>query len=464
MPVNRRAAGPRYLLVTSGSHGDLHPFIGLTRALLALGRAATLVTNPYHGDLVRAAGLPYVPAGAREDIERIVADPAIWNPRRGIAVMFADFARQAGLLVDALDRIAAADAGGGAAGPPTAAPAGPRIAIVHPLAVPAAAIARALGRIDRIVVVWLAPTNLRTCTDPLEIGPLQVPRWVPLSWRRALWRLADRRYVDPVAVAQVNRARAAHGLPPIVHLLDHMAQAPDLGLALFPDWFAAPRPDWPRPLLQGGFPLVDPAGAGRLPAALEAFLRDGPPPLVFTAGTENRHAAGFLAAARDASLALGRRALLLSRDAAQVPAGLPPSIRHAPYAPLADLLPQAAALVHHGGIGTSAEALRAGVPQLVTPFAWDQFGNAARLVGLGVARQSPVRRLRGRTLARALAELLADGDVALRCRESAARLARPADLGALLQRMEAQLALAILDGSMPAPADDRPAVPAASPG
>ena len=56
------------------------------------------------------------------------------------------------------------------------------------------------------------------------------------------------------------------------------------------------------------------------------------------------------------------------------------------YVPHSALLPRAAAVVHHGGIGTSAQALRAGVPQLVVPFFADQHDNAARLGRLGVAR------------------------------------------------------------------------------
>ena len=58
------------------------------------------------------------------------------------------------------------------------------------------------------------------------------------------------------------------------------------------------------------------------------------------------------------------------------------------YAPYSTVFPRAAVNIHHGGIGTSAQALRAGLPQLVRPQAYDQFDNARRLIDLGVA---PVR-------------------------------------------------------------------------
>src|SRR5262249_33834850 len=136
------------------------------------------------------------------------------------------------------------------------------------------------------------------------------------------------------------------------------------------------------------------------------FLTDGEPPVVFTPGTGNRHARDFFAAAADACVRLGRRGLFLTRFAEQLPAQLPDGVRHFAWVPLSKLLPHASALVHHGGIGTSAAALAAGIPQVVMPFSHDQPDNAARLERLGVARPLPVRRFRGPALAAELGQLL----------------------------------------------------------
>lgn len=106
----------------------------------------------------------------------------------------------------------------------------------------------------------------------------------------------------------------------------------------------------------------------------------------------------------------------------QVPAELPAGVRHFPYVPFSQVLPRAAALAHHGGIGTSAQALAAGVPQLVMPMAHDQPDNAARLRRLGVAASVPRRRFRGPAVARALGELLDSKEVAENCASVAARL------------------------------------------
>ena len=96
-----------------------------------------------------------------------------------------------------------------------------------------------------------------------------------------------------------------------------------------------------------------------------------------------RHGAEFFRAAVEACGMLGRRGILLTRHARQLPTPLPGSVRHVAFAPFEELLPLCAAVVHHGGIGTTARALAAGTPQLVLPLAWDQPDNAARVRRLG---------------------------------------------------------------------------------
>ena len=119
-----------------------------------------------------------------------------------------------------------------------------------------------------MVAAWLAPHNLRSCHDPLMVGPLRIPAWVPMAWRRALWRRIDQRYIDPVALPELNAARQAVGLPPVAHFLPHLGAVPDQSVTLFPAWYAATAPDWPQPLLRGGFPLFEPAGHTTLPPAV----------------------------------------------------------------------------------------------------------------------------------------------------------------------------------------------------
>ncbi|HEY4078790.1 MAG TPA: nucleotide disphospho-sugar-binding domain-containing protein [Rhizomicrobium sp.] len=155
-------------------------------------------------------------------------------------------------------------------------------------------------------------------------------------------------------------------------------------IGFFPDWFAATRSGMPDDIEPTGFPLFDDALIPALPAPLEAFLQQGPPPVIFTPGSFMRQAGAFFRASLTACERLGLRAVFLTPYRDQIPDSLPPGILHFSYVALQRLAPRAAALVSHGGIGTCAQALKAGIPQLLTPVFFDQFDNAARLEALGV--------------------------------------------------------------------------------
>ena len=114
---------------------------------------------------------------------------------------------------------------------------------------------------------------------------------------------------------------------------------------------------------------------------------------------------------------LGRRGILLTRHRAHLPPSLPPEMVHVEYAPFSELLPRCAAIVHHGGMGTSAQAMAAGIPQLVTPMAHDQLDNAVRMEKLGVAKWVLVKKFDAKTAAPLLEGLLNSPAVAEACRD-----------------------------------------------
>lgn len=393
----------------------------MASALQARGRKVTFISHSYHARMVQSAGLPFIGFGTDEEYQRVIANPDLWHPQKAFSILMANFREWLEQIDEAIRSIPAQ---------------APQVAIAHPFAVPAAAISRERGVIQSIVAAYLAPANLRTCHDPLMIGPASVPRWVPMSWRRALWGFVDKVWIDPVAVAQINAAREPLGLAKVNSLFTHIAEAPDLSVTLFPSWFAPPVPDWPRPMIMSDFPLFEAGTQDGFTKELAAFLAGGEKPLVFTPGTGNIHAADFFARALAAVNRLGRRAIFLTRERSQVPADLPESVLWQPYVPLSALLPHAAVLVHHGGIGTMAEAFRAGIPQLVTPFAWDQFDNGARVASLGVGMVTLAQRLRPPKLARDLEALATSDAIRARCAQLAARFISPHDTTALCTEIE----------------------------
>ncbi len=123
----------------------------------------------------------------------------------------------------------------------------------------------------------------------------------------------------------------------------------------------------------------------------------------------------------EAARLLGRRAVLLTGKHAHTPPDTP-ELCHAGYAPYSLLFPHAAAVVHQGGVGTTAQALRAAKPMLVMPYSHDQPDNARRMQRLGVARVLPRERYMAARAARVLGGLLGDPAYAARAWAAAERL------------------------------------------
>jgi UDP:flavonoid glycosyltransferase YjiC (YdhE family) len=164
-----------------------------------------------------------------------------------------------------------------------------------------------------------------------------------------------------------------------------------------------------------------------LPTAVDRFLHDGEPPIVFTLGSSAVGAAGsFYEESVRAAERIGRRAILLvGSDARNRPSRpLPSTMLAVEYAPHAALFPRASAVVHHGGIGTTAAALHAGRPMLVVPHAHDQSDNAFRAGRLGVARVLPATRYRADRVSAHLQALLTVPAYRVRAGAVAERLAK----------------------------------------
>jgi UDP:flavonoid glycosyltransferase YjiC (YdhE family) len=403
----------KVLLIPLGSHGDVHPFVGLGLALRARGHDVTLITLGYFEKLVRSAGLDFVALPLAEDFEEGLKDPDLWHPRRGFALVV----RKSLLpyLRPIYDHIAERYVPGQTVVVPGSLAFGARVAQDR-LGVPVAS-------------VHLQPGVLRSEYHAPVLPGLFMPDWLPRFLKRWQYRLANALVIEPLLTPGLNAFRAEVGLPPVHDLMGGWWHSPRLVLGLFPDWYGPPQPDWPPQVRLTGFPLYDERELRDVPAELAEFLDAGPPPVVFTPGSANRHGHAFFAAAVEACRLLGRRGLLLTRFPEHLPASLPPEVRHFEYVPFSRVLPRAAALAHHGGIGTTAQALAAGIPQLIMPLAHDQPDNADRLRRLGVGRALPPARFCAPAVAHALDALLSSADVAARCRDYAGRIraSRPLD-------------------------------------
>jgi UDP:flavonoid glycosyltransferase YjiC (YdhE family) len=149
----------------------------------------------------------------------------------------------------------------------------------------------------------------------------------------------------------------------------------------------------------------------------------------------------FFQVALETCRAAGRRAILATKFPSQLPAVLPPEVFHASYAPFSLLLPRCAGIVHHGGIGTTSQALAAGAPQLIQPFSHDQPDNAARVRRLGCGDVIWPCEFTPNALARKLEALIDAPAVRARCAAVAERLRAEDAAARLLDTLAPWLAI-----------------------
>src|SRR5262245_27551808 len=415
----------RILLTSWGSFGDVYPYVGLAFALKGRGHHPVLATAEFYRPLIESLGFEFHPMGPMIDPSDQATIKRVLDPVRGADALVQD------ILLPSLDAdYAALDRAAQRAD----------VMVTHPItfAAPVVAQARGLPWVSTV----LAPMSFFSATDIPVLAP--APYLASLgrlgSWYgRVLSRFArasTRRWMEPVF--QLKRRL---GLPAGSHPLFEGQFSPKLTLALFSRVLASPQADWPPNVVITGSVFYN--GPELLQPELEAFLRAGAPPLVFTLGSSAVAAAGrFYEESLDAARRLHARAVLLTggfernvpRDSASVDTFV---VDRAPHQLL---FPRAAAVVHPGGAGTLAQALRGGRPMLVVPHAHDQPDNAARVTRLGVARTVRQHRYKGARVARELEQLLSDRrvqsraeDVGAIVRSEGGALAAAAALDALIQ-------------------------------
>lgn len=384
----------RILFATFGSLGDLHPVLAVAVELRRRGHEVAVATVAGYREKIGALGLGFHPLRPElslfdEELVRRIVD-SLRGPEfllrdillRNVATMHADLA---------------------------AAAAGADLLVTSELVYAAPILSEQRG------LPWisyaLAPLSYFSRHDP-PVPPVPVIR----AWGRALPRPllgfinSLGKWTTHSWWHPVRELRQQLGLGAGRNPIFEGKYAPLLDLALFSPALQPPQPDWPRQTVQTGFCFFDEAESAKplLPDPVARFLAAGEPPVVFTLGSSAVHAAGdFYGESARAAAILSRRALLLIGSNPPPPA-LPANVLAWDYLPYARIFPHASVIVHSGGVGTTAQALRAGRPTLVMPFAFDQFDNAARITRIGAGKTLPRHRYNAAEAARAIAPLLTE--------------------------------------------------------
>jgi UDP:flavonoid glycosyltransferase YjiC (YdhE family) len=260
-----------------------------------------------------------------------------------------------------------------------------------------------------------------------------VPLQLPHAANRALW-WATRLFLHHLLLGAVNRGRASIGLPPIRSIDEYLFGETPILLATDP--VVAPRdPGWPEHWRQVGYLFFD--DPMPLDPELDAWLRDGEPPVYVGFGSMSTpDTARVNREVIEAVSRTGHRGLLGAGWAGLGGDGLPAGWKAIAEAPHHRLFPRCGVVVHHGGSGTTANALRAGAAQVLVPHVLDQFYFAHRLEVCGIAPAPvPVASLRGDRLARAIEAATSTGGDARRA--AAERIAAADGVGEAALAVEA---------------------------
>ena len=377
-------AGCRALLITTGSRGDVQPFLVLAHALAEAGACPVVAAPRRFDNLAARFGVEFI--GLDDSILDLQDELVGAGPVRAVRSL----GRIRPLMRRWLDDLA--ELAHGKAGRAD-------IVVFTQKALGGASVAERL-KVPGLPA-QLIPTGPPTSAFRAPFAPVGTPRllyrasWLLVGAAEAPWRRM---------VAQWRSARLGLKTRPIP--FSRIVASRGILSAWSPRLLAAP-PEWRSSQSPLGFWRS--RETGTLPPDVERFLAAGPPPVVIGFGSMRHDDPTRLAReVMDGLRRAGRRGILLAGWSGLSASG-GGDVLAVEEAPLDGLLPRAAAIVHHGGVGTVGAALHSGTPQVISPFFGDQPFWAGRLRELGVAPR-PLRRITGEALAERLraADALAD--------------------------------------------------------
>lgn len=394
----------KVIIFAAGSDGDIHPHLGVGCELVARGHQVLFITSLNYIEMARDCGFEAITCLGEEEKEAFEASEkkgATGKVRARFHFFSDNVTKICQTVAKHLDDRT--------------------ILIAPPFAYTIAKLLH-LKYGTPYISTALAPSNiLCSLKNPPSFKSTQWFSRLPYSLRKLLFRSGERLIIDPLfrkLLKEPARLLDLKMAPPQRVVSDWLYSSQKI-LGLFSDWFCLRPEDWPDHIVATGFPLFHPENEVQdLSDGLSKFLNAGPPPIVFTAGTDTKNAREFFERSIRAVQSLDVRGIFLTRLADQLPP-LPNLIWHESYTSLRRLLPRASVLVHHGGIGTTAQALRAGTPQLILPQRMDQLDNGEHIerLGCGLVMKKDASRLSER-----LKTLLAEPKFRAACDQAQTRM------------------------------------------
>ena len=392
----------KFLLATMGTGGDLAPVIGLALELVQRGHGVTIASNGSHREKIERLGLDYLPLRPSLDQNQLQTwmRNAIQSSIEGNRYMVRDLVLpHVEWNYHQLEK-AAPDYD---------------VLLCHTLAYSVPLVAKKLGKpwVSFVIspLVYQAEYGRRRIIGRGSSRDFLWRMPLPPFVAKAIGSLG-KKIVEPW-VAPLKKLRESLDLPDLgdVHILEESQYSPHLNLALFSGLFAPTQKGWPQPMCQAGFVLHQQEKES-LSRETREFLDKGDSPLLFSLGTSGSGPEGqrFCEVAAETSLLMDKRAILVTGSNTDILQHIPRDERLLPiaYEPFSQLIPQIKTLVHIGGVGTIAQGLYEGKPQVLVPFTYEQCDNALRLQDLSVSATIPIARLNSSILCRKIKQVEED--------------------------------------------------------
>ena len=384
----------KIVLATFGSLGDLHPMLALAIELRGRGHEIVINTLEVYREKIAALGFKFYPM--RPDVNpddrelaKIIMDAKTGTEKLLREILIPNVRP---MFEDLMKAVEGAD-----------------LLISGEVVFAAASVAEKTG--IKWITTSLAPASFLSPHDPF-VPPtaqwLRHFRFLGATFHTGIYSLVHRlvaSWLEPY-----RNFRREIGLSETHDPIFKNKFSKLFHLAMFSKVLGKPQPDWHAPTLQTGFCFYDgQADLGKMPENLTEFLDAGESPIVFTLGSAAvMDARDFFEESAKAAQILNRRAVLLYGIFNEAPKITDENIVAFDYAPFSQILPRAACVVHQGGVGTTAQVLRAGVPALIMPYSHDQPDNAARCERLGVARTIAREKYKAEAATKELRQLLSD--------------------------------------------------------
>ena len=360
----------KILFSTFGSLGDIHPYLALALEAKARGHSPIIATSERYRSKIEALGVEFraIAPDLPPENEFAALAKRVMNEADGPRFLFEEILSPA-IRAQYTDLLRASEDAD--------------LLVTHPAVMAGPLVARKTKK--KWLSSVLSPISLWSRLDPAT--PPTMPQLDFLRVFGPLWGAFQVRAGHAVTrpwVAAVERLRVEENIEDAGHPMFSGQYSPSGTLALFSRHFCAPQRDWPVRTTATGFCFYDALGIGAKDDANDwrAWIQNGSPPVVFGLGSAAVHdGQSVWDAAVKASKRDGVRVVLLTANNFHTDQE---GVLCVPYAPYSEIFPLARHVFHQGGVGTTAQALRAGVPQIIMPFAHDQNDNAARVQRLGV--------------------------------------------------------------------------------